>query len=210
MSRIEFVYHESMGKGKRNWLNRLAWLISRVFDPVIEIPLLISVATLYAVRNGWRFRYLIFLLIIDALAPAAFLIWGLVKKKFSDWDMSKRKERSSIYIFTVMMHFFGVVYAFMLGKEELSEVLFVFWLVALAFAIVTLFWKISIHAGVNGAAVAFFNHFWGWQNYWWLVIVLLLVLWARVEIRKHTWAQVLIGAGSAIVILEFGLRLVGR
>lgn len=191
-------------------LKSLAWVISRVFDPVIEIPVLLSAAVLYAIRNGWRFRYLVFLLLIDALAPAAFMVWGLITKRFSDWDMTKREERRSIYIFTVIVHLFGVVYAFLLGKEELSEILFVFWLVALVFAIVTFFWKISIHAGVNGAALAFFNHFWGWQNYWWLAVVLLLVLWARVEIHKHTWTQVLVGAGSAIAMVEFGLRLVGR
>lgn len=191
-------------------LNRMAWIVSRVFDPVIEIPVLLSAAVFYAIQNGWRFRFLIFLLLIDALAPAAFMIWGLVTKRFSDWDMTKREERRSIYLFTVMVHLFGVVFAFWLGKVELSEILFVFWILALVFAIVTFFWKISIHAGVNGAALAFFNHFWGWQNYWWLAVVLLLVLWARVEIHKHTWEQVLIGAVSAIVIVEFGLRLVGR
>lgn len=191
-------------------LASLAWFVSRVFDPVVEIPLLLSAAVLYAVKNGIRYRYLVFLLLIDALAPAVYLIWGLLKKKFSDWDMTKREERTGIYIFTVIVHLFGVVYAFMLGKEELAEILFVFWLIALIFAITTLFWKISVHAGVNGAAVAFFNHFWGWQNYWWLMVVLLVVLWARVRVRKHTWAQVLIGAGSAIAIVEFGLRLVGR
>ncbi len=198
-------------KSKKNgWeLASLAWFVSRVFDPVVEIPLLLAAAVLYAVRTGMRYRYLVFLLLIDALVPAAFLIWGLAKKKFSDWDMTKREERRSIYIFTVVMHLFGVVYAFMLGKEELSEILFVFWLIALIFAIVTFFWKISVHAGVNGAAAAFFNHFWGWQNYWWLVVVLLVVLWARVKVHKHSWTQVLIGGGSAIIIVEFGLRLVG-
>lgn len=191
-------------------LKSLAWIVSRVFDPVIEIPVLLSAAVLYAIQNGWRFRYLVFLLLIDALVPAAYMVWGLITKKFSDWDMTKREERRSIYIFTVFVHLFGVIYAYLLGKEGLSEILFVFWILALVFAMVTFFWKISIHAGVNGAALAFFNHFWGWQNYWWLAVVLLLVLWARVEIHKHTWAQVLVGAGSAIAIVEFGLRLVGR
>ncbi len=196
---------------KSTWgLSSLAWFVSRIFDPVIEIPLLLSASVLYALRNGMRYRYLVFLLLIDALAPAAFLVWGLVCKKFSDWDMTRREERWSIYVFTVIMHLFGVVYAFMLGKEELSEILFVFWLVALVFAITTMFWKISVHAGVNGAAVAFFNHFWGWQNYWWLLIVLLIVLWARVKIHKHSWGQVLIGGSAALVMVEFGLRLVGR
>jgi len=200
-----------MAKKRKNGgeLVSLAWFIIRVFDPVIEIPLLITAATLYALNSGWRFRYLIFLLFLDALLPGAFMLWGLARKTISDWDMTKKEERKGLYIFTVLVHLFGVVYAYMLGKDELAEILFVFWGLAVVFALTTWFWKISVHAGVNGAALAFFNHFWGWDNYWWLLIVLLLVLWARVEIKKHTWSQVLIGAGSAIVIVEFGLRLVG-
>ena len=77
----------------------------------------------------------------------------------------------------------------------------------MVFALVTRFWKISIHAGANGMIMAYFNHFWGWQNYWWLMIVLLLVLWARVEMKKHSWTQVLVGSGVAIAWIEVGLRL---
>jgi len=59
---------------------------------------------------------------------------------------------------------------------------------------------------VNGVALAFFNHFWGWESYWWLAVVLLLVLWSRVEIKKHTWFQVTVGAGLAIAWVELGLQ----
>ena len=72
----------------------------------------------------------------------------------------------------------------------------------MVFALITVVWKISIHAGVNAAALAFFNHYFGWQNYWWLALVLVAVLWARVEINKHTWAQVTAGAVLAVSWVE--------
>lgn len=196
-------------KKKSNHLNRLAWVVSRVFDPVIEIPLMLSAAIYYAIQSGWRFRYLVFLLLLDGVLPMAYMLWGLMSKKISDWDMTKKDERKGIYLFTVLTHLFGVVFAYMLGKDELAEILFVFWILAVVFALVTLVWKISVHAGVNGAAVAFFNHFWGWRLYWWLVLVLVMVLWSRIVIKKHTPAQVTVGAVSAIVIVEFGLRVIG-
>ena len=40
----------------RKW----AWVVSRVFDPVIEIPLLIASVIFMALANGLRFRFLIF------------------------------------------------------------------------------------------------------------------------------------------------------
>jgi hypothetical protein len=187
-------------------MKKLAWIISRVFDPVIEIPIMLSGAVWWALTNGLRWRFLLFLLLTDALIPALYMLWGLKKGFISDWDITKKEERRGLYIVTALIHLVGVVYAFFLGKTELGYILLVFWSMAVVFAVITYFWKISVHAGVNGAALAFFNHFWGWENYWWLVVVLLLVLWSRVEIKKHTWMQVTLGAGLAIVWVELGLR----
>jgi hypothetical protein len=94
-----------------------------------------------------------------------------------------------------------------LGKIFLFKLLFIFWTLALVFAIVTLFWKISVHGGVNGALVAFFNHFYGWDRYWWLVLVLFVVLWSRVVIKKHTWAQVIAAAALSIAWVSLGLKV---
>jgi len=177
-----------------------------VFDPVIEIPIMLGAAAWWALTNGLRWRFLVFLLLVDALLPALYMLYGLRKGFISDWDITKRRERRGLYVFTTLTHLFGVVYAFFLGKTELGKVLLVFWGLAVVFALITYFWKISVHAGVNGAALAFFNHFWGWETYWWLVLVLLLVLWARVEIKKHSWLQVMVGSGLAIAWVELGLR----
>lgn len=187
-------------------MKKLAYIISRVFDPIIEIPLVLFVLTWYSLTNGLRFRFLIFLFIFDALLPALYMLWGLWTKRISDWDMTKRKERAGIYRFVVLTHAFGVVYAFFLGKIELAAVLLIFWTLAAVFALITNYWKISVHAGVNGVILAYFNHFFGWDKYWWTFLVLLVVLWARVEIKKHSWSQVISGAMLAIVWVEMGLR----
>jgi len=190
-------------------LKKIAWIISRIFDPIIEIPLLLTVVAWFALTNGLRWRFLIFLLIVDALIPALFMFWGLATKKISDWDMSKREERKQLYFLVVIAHAISVVYAYFLGKMDLAAILLVFWFMAVTFALITLRWKISVHAGVNGVLVAFFNHFWGWENYWWLLLVLFLVLWARVTIKKHSWLQVLAGAALAIAWTEVGLKVFG-
>ena len=187
---------------------RLAWIISRIFDPVVEIPLLLSVSAWWALTNGLRWRFIVFLMVVDGLLPAIYMLWGLARGSISDWDITKKEQRRNLYGFTVVMHAISMVYAFMIGKEGLGGILLLFWSLAVFFALITWYWKISIHAGVNGLMVAFFNHYWGWENYWWLLVVLLLVLWSRVEIKKHHWSQVLGGSILAIVWVELGLRLV--
>jgi hypothetical protein len=195
--------------GPRKTSHRWAWVVSRVFDPVILIPVLLAAAVYVAITNGLRWRFLIFLLFVDALIPAAYFMFGLSTKQFSDWDLTRRQERGKLYFFTVFVHLFAVVLAYFLGKIVLFKILAVFWVLAVIFAIVTLYWKISIHAGVNAAIVAFFNHYFGWDRYWWLVLVLLLVIYARVVIKKHTWSQVLLGSTIALSWVSVGLSWFG-
>lgn len=188
--------------------NRWAWVVARVFDPVIEIPLMLSAATWIALTNGLRWRFLVLLIIVDAVLPAAYMIWGLKTKRISDWDISKREERNGLHFFTVFCHLFGVVAALAIGKIFLFKILLVFWTLAVVFALVTMVWKISGHAAVNAALVAFFNHFYGWDKYWWTVGLLIIVLWSRVVIKKHTYAQVVAGALLALFWISAGLNLI--
>lgn len=153
--------------------------------------------------------FLVMLLVVDAVLPALYMVYGLMKGKIKDWDITKREERMGLYFFTIFAHLFGVVAAYAVGKTDLFEILLVFWTMAVVFAVVTLFWKISVHAGTNAAVVAFFNHYYGWDRFWWLVLVLIVVLWSRVEIKKHTWAQVLVGATLALVWVSLGLQWFG-
>lgn len=191
------------------FMKRWAWILSRVFDPVMEIPLILGVLVYYAVNYQMRVRFLLLVLVVDIVLPAIFMIVGLKRGDISDWDMTKKEERKGIYLFVSFCHFFMMLFAFFLGKVLLAKVLFIFWGLTLVFALITHFWKISVHAGVNAAALAFFNHIWGWQNYWWLLIVLLLVIWSRVMIKKHTWSQVIVGSVLAISWVEIGLKLAG-
>lgn len=188
---------------------KLAWAVSRVFDPVVEIPILLAGSVYYALSNGLRWRFLVMLLVVDAVLPALYMVYGLMKGKIRDWDITRREERMGLYFFTIFAHLFGVVAAYAVGKTDLFEILLVFWTMAVVFAVVTLFWKISVHAGTNAAVVAFFNHYYGWDRFWWLVLVLIVVLWSRVEIKKHTWAQVLVGATLALVWVSLGLQWLG-
>ncbi len=188
--------------------NKLAWLVSRIFDPVVEIPVLLSATAWIALTNGLRWRFLVMLIVVDVGIPAAYMLNGLRTKVISDWDMTKRQERFKVFLLTVFCHLFGAVAALAVGKIYLFKILILFWLLAVVFAVITWLWKISVHAGVNAALVAFFNHYYGWDRYWWLVLILIVVLWSRVTIKKHNWWQVLAGAVVALVWMSLGLQWV--
>lgn len=185
-----------------------AEVVSRVLDPVWEIPVAILVAIAFAVKEGLRWRFLGVLLFIDAIVPMIFFLTMLYHKQLSNWDMDKRSQRLPIYLFTLVCHLGGLWLAHELGRVELVRVLSVFYSVAIIFFLVTMKWKMSLHAGVNAGLITTINIFYGW-HLWWLYGALCLVMWARVYQKHHTWAQVVAGAGVGIGVILVGFWTVG-
>lgn len=191
----------------KKFKNIFAEIISRVLDPVWEIPVAILLAVAFAASEGLRWRFLGLLLFIDAIVPMIFFIMMLVNKQIKDWDIQKREQRVPLYTFTLICHLAGLWLAHELGKRELVEVLLVFYLVGIVFALITMKWKISLHAGVNTALIMAINMFYGWQ-YSWLFGLLPFVVWARVYQKHHTWEQVIAGALIGGGMVGLGLSVV--
>jgi len=192
---------------KRGIKERGAELLSRAMDPVWEIPAAILIAIRFAVVEGFRWRFVGLLLFIDAVVPMVFFLTMLMHKQIKDWDIQNRLQRVPLYLFTLVCHLGGLWLAHELGKTELVKVLSVYYLIAIGFFLTTLFWKISLHAGVNAVLIVSINYFYNWK-FWWLLGLLILVMWARVYQKHHTWEQVLVGAGSASIVTLIGLALV--
>lgn len=181
--------------------------VSRVLDPVWEIPLALLLAVGFAVREGLRWRFVGLLLFIDAVVPMIFFLIMIYHKQIKDWDIQNRVQRIPLYLFTMICHLGGIWLAHELGRNELVSILLVFYAVAVIFFVITLKWKISLHAGVNSVLITTVNILYGW-HLWWLYILLSLVMWARVYQKHHTWAQVVAGAGVGIGVVGIGLTLI--
>ncbi len=183
----------------------VAQLLSRVLDPVWEIPLALLLAITFAVQEGLRWRFLGLLLFVDAVVPMVFFLNMLRHKQIKDWDIQQRSQRIPLYLFTLVCHLGGIWLAHELGKGALVSVLLLYYLTAVIFFTITLFWKISLHAGVNAVLITSLNVFYGWR-YPWLYALLFGVMWARVYQRHHSWAQVIVGAILGAGIVLFGLK----
>lgn len=175
-------------------------------DPVLMIPLSLLLAIGFAVHEGLRWRFVGLLLFVDAVMPIIFFLTMLYHKQITSWDIQKRKERIPLYLFALICHLGGIWLAQVLGKTQLVSILLVYYSAGIMFFLITLKWKISIHAGVNAVLVTSLNMFYGWR-YWYLYGLLFAVMWARVYQKHHTWDQVVAGAllGVGIMVGGFGM-----
>jgi len=187
---------------------KLAIFISRLFDPVWLIPGMLALAAGWSLINGLRWRFILILLLIDGLIPFLYFVHLLSTKEVSDWDTTKREQRIKLYGFTLVAHSIGAILALLLGKIVLAKILFLFLILAAVFTLITLRWKISIHTGVSSAAVVFLGLLFG-ADWLWLFLIVAIVAWARVILKKHTFWQAIIGAGLAGGIIALGFYVLG-
>ena len=182
---------------------RVGQIVSRLLEPIIEIPVLLVAATTTAYLNGYRWRFLALLLFLDAVLPGLYFIYLVFIKKSADFEMTDRRVRMPIYRFVVWTHLAGVLVAFLINREPLAQILLSFWLIALTFMFITEHWKISVHAGVNSVLATFAILILGWDKVWWLAALPIIVSWARVVYHRHTVWQVISGALIPAALLPF-------
>ena len=189
-------------------MKSLAHLISRIFDPMVEIPILLGLAVWFAYLNGFAWKFLLVLMLIDAVIPFLFFLHLYRTREVHDWDISRRWERIPVYGFTLLAHLGGIGLAILTGRTEVAQILSVFWLLGILFFGLTFFWKVSVHTGMNAAMATFLVLMVGVQ-FSWVYGLLIPVGWARISLGHHTFTQFSVGALLASFSMWLGFRLFG-
>ena len=110
-----------------------AEVVSRVLDPVWEIPLSLLIAIGFAVQEGLRWRFLGLLLFIDVVVPMIFFFTMLYHRQIKDWDIQSRVQRIPLYLFTMVCHLGGLWLAHEVGKSELAVILAIFYVIGIIY-----------------------------------------------------------------------------
>ena len=185
-------------------INRLARITSELFAPaVLVVALLLAVGwhagSQAGVSRWWGLPAALF----AAGIPMAYVLRGVRRGRLTSHHIPEREHRRGPLLFGIASG--GVGLALLLASGAPAEIvaLLVAGLVGLVvFAVVTAFWKMSIHAGVAAGTVAVLVAVYG---PWALPAVPLvpLVCWSRVLLTAHTTAQVV--AGTVVGALIAGL-----
>jgi membrane-associated phospholipid phosphatase len=160
------------------------------------------------VLSGPMFVLLTVISIIFAAAipVATVLVWSWKTKKI-ELDIPEKGDRPLLLVCVIMSYGIGAIILYYLHAPWLVFGLMLCYCTnTLVVFIITLFWKISIHAmGVTGpaTALAFANVLPGFI----LGVLVLPVMWSRVHLRRHTIAQVLAGAFLGVSLTAIQLFL---
>ncbi len=180
---------------------RVARIVSEVLAPAVLVALLLVVVGWHAgeasgVSRWWGLPGAIF----AAVIPLGYVLHGVRTGRLTDHHIPDRAARRVPLLFGVASLCAGLILLVLLGApREVLALLVAGGTGLVIFALVTHWWKMSIHAGVAAGALATMAVIYGPAA---LLGAPLVVLggWARVRLTAHTPAQVVVGALAGAIV----------
>ncbi len=187
---------------------RLARAVTEIFAPAPTVAaLLVVVAWHTAATTADAVRWGLVSVLFASLIPFAYIIRGVRRRRFTDHHVSVREQRPIVLLFGIASVLAGIAVLIILGApRDLVALVGAMAVGLMSSMLVTLFWKISVHAAVTTGAVVVLVLVFG-PLLLTLMLLVALVAWARVAIGDHTPAQALAGVvlGGAVAGTAFPL-----
>jgi len=179
----------------------IARYISNILAPVtISGPCVVLVALYHARDLLAALVYACIALFFLSFGPMAYILLGVRLGKLSDVDVNRRSERIGPFLFSIASVTIGLfVLMYIHGPKNLETALISTAVSAVILMVTSLWWKISVHASSLAGAATMLTTLYGVIM---LPAFLLLVLvgWSRVVLRRHTVAQVIAGSLVSIAL----------
>ncbi len=189
---------------------RAARLVSNILAPAsISLPLIVLVA-LYQAQNVLRaLSYALITIFFLSVGPFIYILMAVRMGKISDVDVSRRTERAGPFLFGISSVLVGwLVLIILQGPKNLQTLLIITAVSGIVMMVTTLWWKISIHASSMGGAATILTAFYGAVMLP-TFLLLILVSWSRVVLRRHTVLQVVAGSLVSIALSLLVLKIRG-
>ncbi|SBT39312.1 phosphatase PAP2 family protein [Micromonospora auratinigra] len=184
---------------QRSVSTRLARLFTEVLAPgvlVTVMPLVGVVAVSRSTRD-----YLLWggtVLLFCAVIPIGVLVHGVRRGTLSDRHIGDRTQRARPLLTGLVSVAVGLgLLAVLRAPATLFAMILVIFVVGGACTLVNHWWKLSIHAACAASSVTVLALFLGPAlHLGWILVA--AVAWSRVELRDHTWPQVIAGTALAV------------
>jgi membrane-associated phospholipid phosphatase len=189
---------------------RFAQHISNILAPVtISLPLVALVAFYRARDLATALLYALITLFFLSLAPAIYVLIGVRQGKISDLEITNRSERAGPFLFGILSTIIGLSILLLTNApKDLQTLLFLTGVSGIIMTVTTLWWKISIHASSLAGAATVLTILYGFVMLPTYLLVI-LVGWSRIVLRRHTVAQVVVGSLLSIVLTALILKVRG-
>jgi membrane-associated phospholipid phosphatase len=187
---------------------QVARALSTILSPfVIAVPFVFLVA--YSTNEPNALLFAALTLFFLSIGPLIYILIGTRLGKFTDFDVSVRSQRTGPLLFSSISSLLGyLVLATIHGPKNLESVLLIAVISSTLLLLISFWWKMSMHATSLASAVTMLSMLYGYLMLSAFLLVI-LVSWSRVVLRRHNIAQVTIGSFMGIALTWLFLTLRG-
>lgn len=189
---------------------RIARRVSIILAPAtISLPFILLVAFYQTQDKLSALLFACITLFFLSVGPLLYIIIGVRLGKLSDIDVSRRSQRVGPFIFGIVSATIGwIILSLTDGPRNLQTVMIITVFSGIIMMVITLWWKISMHASSFGGVATMLTVLYG-EVMLPLFILLIFVSWSRVVLRRHTVSQVIAGSLAGIVLSLVILKIRG-
>jgi len=186
---------------KMSFLDMVSFIISTLFSPLFVACvffIIVAIAFNEDVKTFWP--QLMIIIFFIAILPGTYILLLLEQRKIASIHLNSHQDRKMPFLFAAISSWLGFAIILLIGAPKAFLAMdLAFSLNVLIIAIITQWWKISIHSAVIAAIIMLTIILFGIKC-WPLIFLWFLVSWARVFRKRHTIAQVVAGAFVAIIV----------
>lgn len=187
-------------------LSRLAEIISEVFGPHLWMPVLMVLLLFRTGLSNDQLAVLVpSLITLLLIIPFVYLHIALKMGWISKWDIPKKEERRPIIAIFIICSIISLFLVKQFGSKMFLDLFILLLTTGFVASAITLFWKISIHMVLDTSGVLVMNLLLG-SEFWPLFILIPVVAWARLKLKRHTFFQILAGVLLSVVIFTAGIK----
>lgn len=182
------------------WSERLARWVSRLGSPPLLATIIILLGA-QASEDSSAWLWAAFYILCAISLPAGYVMWLVQQEKVTDFDLRLREQRAHPLLVALTSAFIAWLVLWLGSAPRLLLVLTgSAWVQLALLLVITLRWKISAHCATAAAFVTFILALFGTLAAP-LIVVLPLIAWSRLRLRRHDLAQTIAGTflGSAIL-----------
>jgi membrane-associated phospholipid phosphatase len=187
--------------GKLYGSARFAKAISFIFDGSALVLPMFFAASFYKQGNFMKMlpSFAVSSL-FAAFIPYLFILFLYKSQKLNDLHIPKRRQRLLPLLIVNISVFAGLPFLLMTDPSKMMRSVYTIYMIGIpVITLITLFWKISFHSGfITMFSIVFLIIFGAWAVF--TILLIPLVGWARLRLKRHTPVQVFCGSALTGII----------
>ncbi len=190
----------NMQKAPSSLLIKLSNILSNVLNPLFSMLIFFIFFAYEKMETAEAFNNLLWIVILVIIPIFGWIYWNVKTGRYTNMDVSDRKQRNSLYIFNVFI--VSIYTAFLYFKQQNFDlILIIIFIMALMLIMhfSNFFIKSSMHTSFNVFVSALFFSLNIYLGFFWLFLTILVGI-SRVILKRHTVKEVIMGASIATFV----------